>query len=226
MLSKRMKEILNDKKITLEFFSQMSGVPMETLRNIYYGRTSNPNIKTIMAIAEALDMTINDFLGVESSTNKDEKILLNYFRRCGRHGKSIILNMAKIEADSYKEKISHYKIPCISAVDNVFHNHLYDINNVLRIETDNKEAYLAFKTNVNDAAPTYCKGDIILLANRFPDKGEHALFLKDGKAFLSIFHEEKDGYRLKRIHEIGEEYFMRRLEDVECLGTLCGIIKC
>ena len=38
MLSKRLKDILNEKKISLEYYSQLSGIPMETLRNIYMDR--------------------------------------------------------------------------------------------------------------------------------------------------------------------------------------------
>lgn len=226
MLSKRLKEILNDKKITLELFSQMSNVPMETLRNLYYGRTSNPNIKTVMAMAEALDMTINDFLGVENSINKDEKILLNYFRKCGKHGKNVILKMVKIEAESYRQKVKSYRIPCITSAGDIFRGLSYDTEDMIHIEVDNKEAYLAFKTTVNDASPTYCKGDIILLENRFPASGEHALFFKEGKAFLRVYLEEKDNYHLKCIHKIGEDYVMKRLDNIECMGTVCGIVKC
>ena len=76
---------------------------METLRNIYYGRTSNPNIKTVMAMAEALDMTINSLLGVENTSNNEERKLINYFRNCGKHGKNVILNIAKYEASLMKE---------------------------------------------------------------------------------------------------------------------------
>ena len=116
MLSKRLKEILNEKKISLEYYSQMSGVPMETLRNIYYGRTSNPNIKTVMAMAEALDMTINTLLGVENTNTNEERKLMNYYRNCGNHGKMIIMNIAKYEASVSRDEhaqLRQQKIICI-----------------------------------------------------------------------------------------------------------------
>ena len=229
MLSKRLKEILYDKKITLEYYSQMSGVPIETLRNIYYGRTSNPNIKTVMAMAEALDMTINSLLGVENATNNEERKLLNYYRNCGTHGKNIIMNFAKYEsaiALDEREGLRQYKIICLKSTDNIFRGLLYDPENPYEIYTNKKEAYMAFETSINDAAPTYCKGDILLLENRFPKSGEHGVFLKDEEVFVKIFIEKKDGYCLKPIHRIGSELHFKKLENIECLGTCCGLIRC
>ena len=227
MLSKRLKEILNEKKISLEYYSQISGVPMETLRNIYYGRTSNPNIKTVMAMAEALDMTINAFLGVENIVSKEEFQLIQDYRNCTRHGKNRILLLAKHEAQSgklLKEEMGKYKIPCLSAGDDLFHQGRYCFEERGEITTDKKEAYLAFRTNINDYAPTYCKGDIILIENRFPKSGEQAVFYYEEKIILRIFVEEQEGYQLKCFHKIGKSLFLKRLEGVECLGTCCGVI--
>ena len=229
MLIKRLKEILYDKKISLEYYSQMSGVPIETLRNIYYGRTSNPNIKTVMAMAEALDMTINSLLGVENANNNEERKLLNYYRNCGSHGKNIIINIAKYESDlslTEQEGLRQYKIICLKSTDNIFRGLLYDPENPYEIYTNKKEAYMAFETSVNEDAPTYCKGDILLLENRFPVSGEHAVFIKDEKMFVKVFLEKKEGYCLKPIHRLGDEMHFRKFDNIECLGTCCGLIRC
>ena len=228
MLSKRLKEILNEKKISLEYYAQLSGVPMETLRNIYYGRTSNPNIKTVMAMAEALDMTINSLLGVENTSNNEERKLVAYYRSCGEHGKNVILNIAKYEAglmNEGHEGLHQHKILCLKAEQDMFIGNLYDLDNPYEIYTNKKEAYMAFETMVNDAAPTYCRGDIILIENRFPRSGEHGVFVKDEKIFVKIFIEKKDGYCLKPIHRIGNEIHLKKFDNMECLGTCCGLIR-
>ena len=229
MLSKRLKEILNEKKISLEYYSQLSGVPMETLRNIYYGRTSNPNIKTVMAMAEALDMTINSLLGVESISNNEERKLINYYRACGKHGKNVILNIAKYEANLMKEvqeEVRQHKILCLKSEQDIFLGQLYNPECPYEIYTNKKEAYIAFETTLNDAAPTYCKGDIILIENRFPRSGEHGVFLKDEKIMIKELIEKKDGYCLKPIHRIGNEILLKKLDSIECLGTCCGLLRC
>ena len=228
MLSKRLKEILNDKKISLEYYSQMSGVPMETLRNIYYGRTSNPNIKTVMAMAEALDMTINSLLGVENTSNNEERKLINYYRSCGKHGKNVIMSIAKYEAgicSQGNEGQRQHKIICLKAQEDIFRGVLFDPEEPYEIFVNKKEAYMAFETQVNDAAPTYGKGDIILLENRFPRTGEHGVFLQNEKVFVKIFQEKNDGYCLKPIHRIGSEIHFKKFDNIECLGTCCGLIR-
>ena len=229
MLSKRLKDILNEKKISLEYYSQLSGIPMETLRNIYYGRTTNPNIKTVMAMAEALDMTINSLLGVEDTSNNEERRLINYYRNCGKHGKNVILNIAKYESDLMKENLSdirQYKIPCLKSEHDIYRGQLLNTDKPYEIYTNKKEAYLAFETMLNDASPTYCKGDVILIENRFPSSGEHGVFIKDEKIIVKIFIEKKDGYCLNPIHRIGNEIYLKKMENIECLGTVCGIIRC
>ena len=229
MISNRLKEILNEKKISLEYYSQISGVPMETLRNIYYGRTSNPNIKTVMAMAEALDMTINSFLGVENSSNNEERKLINYYRSCGKHGKNVILNIAKYESNlrrDSQEGVHQYKVPCIKADGDILLRQLFDTDNPYEIYTNKREAYMAFETSINDAAPTYCKGDVLLIENKFPNSGEHAVFIKDNKIFVKRFMESKDGYCLIPIHRIGSEIYLKKLDNIECLGTVCGLIRC
>ncbi len=229
MLSKRLKEILNEKKISLEYYAQLSGVPMETLRNIYYGRTSNPNIKTVMAMAEALDMTINSLLGVENTSNNEERKLINYYRNCGKHGKNVILNIAKYESNVIKdtqESLRQHKVICLKSENDIFTGMLFDVDNPYEIYTNKREAYMAFETSVNDASPTYCKGDIVLIENRFPVSGEHGVFLKDDKIFIKKFVEQKEGYCLIPIHRIGNEIYFKKMDSIECLGAVCGLIRC
>lgn len=51
------KKLLNARKINYIQLSQMSGVPLNTLRNIFSGRTPNPRIDTMQAIERALGLT-------------------------------------------------------------------------------------------------------------------------------------------------------------------------
>lgn len=52
-----LKKLLNTRKINYIQLSQMSGVPLNTLRNIFSGRTPNPRIDTMQAIERALGLT-------------------------------------------------------------------------------------------------------------------------------------------------------------------------
>lgn len=50
------KDYLKQKNITYEKLSEMSGIPLNTLKNIFRGKTEHPRIDTIQAIERALGL--------------------------------------------------------------------------------------------------------------------------------------------------------------------------
>lgn len=50
------KAYLKTNKITYEQLAERSKIPLNTLKNIFSGRTRNPRIDTMQAIEEALDL--------------------------------------------------------------------------------------------------------------------------------------------------------------------------
>lgn len=53
-------EVRKQKKISIEELSLKSGVPKSTLSKITAGITKNPNLETVRAIAQALDLSLDD----------------------------------------------------------------------------------------------------------------------------------------------------------------------
>ena len=51
MLSKRLKEILGDRGLSIGSFAEMCDLPVETVRNIYYGKTADPKVSTVMQLS-------------------------------------------------------------------------------------------------------------------------------------------------------------------------------
>ena len=69
-------EYKKELKITTEELSRRSGVPVGTLNKILTGETSNPTIKTLEAIANALNLSVNDLLSAEpSGTSFSENLM-------------------------------------------------------------------------------------------------------------------------------------------------------
>ncbi len=52
-----LKSHLKNQKITYEQLSERSGIPLNTLKNIFSGRTPNPRIDTMQAIEAALGLS-------------------------------------------------------------------------------------------------------------------------------------------------------------------------
>lgn len=227
MLSRNLRDVLNSRHITLESFAQMCGLPMETVRNIYYGKSLNPKIGTVLAMANALGVTVNRLMGEPSHTQEEDDLLTSY-RECGNHGKNLLALVAKFEMESTKEERlnpNKYRIPCVSLDEEASVESLYNEDEMIEIETSNNSAYISVKLAVNDFTPTYCKGDIILVTNRFPKHGEHAVFFKGHRLYLRKYMEEDRHYRLKCLKRNGQDIVLKRMDEIECIGTCCGVVR-
>lgn len=227
MLSERLRDLLNTRQISLQQLADMSDLPLETVRNVYYGRAADPKISTVMKMAKALNMSVNCFMG-QCSHTASERALLQHYRMCGNHGKSIIELVAKYEALSMKaerDATDKHSIPCLVPHGDIRKGIVYDNCETISVETSVKEAYVAIQMTSNDLLPKYCKGDILLFENRFPDHKEYAAFYKQDRAYIRKFLEEENGYRLKCLHQQGEDIILKRMNELEYIGTCVGVIR-
>ena len=227
MLRQRFVTLLAEKNWSLEYFSEISGVPIETAKNIKLGKTTNPRLDTVEKMAEAFNISINCLIGKCPHTTEEKALLRNY-RVCGKHGKSIIELIAKYEATAAKsdrESKDKHKIPCLIPIGDVSKGIIYDACETTEIETVVTEAYVAIMMPTNTFAPYYCKGDIVLFENRFPNDGEYAAFYKEDRAYIRKYMEEGKSYRLKCLHSLGEDIILKRMDEIEYIGTCCGVIR-
>ena len=56
----KINQIRKQKHLTIENLSEKSNVPISTVKKICAGITTNPNLDTVIALARALDCTIDD----------------------------------------------------------------------------------------------------------------------------------------------------------------------
>lgn len=227
LLSDRMKDVMNELGWTKEQLAEKSGLPLETIRNIYYGKTADPKISTVMAIAEATGHSINCLMGKCPHTI-EEKLILRHYRVCGKHGKSLIELVAKYEAGavmSEREAADKHMIPCLLPHGDIHKGIVYDTCETVEIETTSAEAYVGIQMTSNALAPKFCKGDVILFENRFPQNGEYASFFKGGKAYIRKYIEGEKEYRLKCLHNMDEDIVLKRMDEVEYIGTVCEVMR-
>ncbi len=227
MLCERLRQLTNEKGWSLQQLAEISDLPLETVRNIYYGKTPDPKISTVMKLANSFNLTVNCLMGQCSHTPQERAILINY-RNCGKHGKSIIELISRYEASAMKkerEKEGRHMIPCIVPEGTVSHGIIYDMCETVEIETDVKEAYIAIRMVSNDLAPTYCKGDILLFENRFPKHGERAAFYKGDRIYIRRYLEEENQYCLKCLHNCDVDIILKRMDEVDYIGTCVDVVR-
>ena len=227
MLGERLRAILGTKKISLPQFAEMCDLPFETVKNIYYGKTPDPKISTEARMAKALEMNIDCLMG-QCPHNADEKNLLQYFRSCGNHGRSIIILSAKYEAlmaRNQREAPAKHTVPCMLPKGEIHNGIIYEDCETIEIETSIKSAYVGIRVTANCLMPTFCKGDILLFANRFPEHGEIGAFYVGDRAFVRKYIEEEKQFRLQCLHNRSDDIIVKYLNEIEYIGTYCGVIR-
>ena len=87
------KKYMKQNRITQIELADKSGIPLQTLRGIFSGKTLNPRIDTVMAIEEALGLITPEERAAGVSLTKKESItpleddMLYVFREIGKkHG--------------------------------------------------------------------------------------------------------------------------------------------
>lgn len=227
MISERLRTLLSERNLSINAFAEMCDLPIETVRNVYYGKTTDPKLSTALKMATALNLSINCLLG-KCSHSVPEQILIRNYRDCGKHGKSIIELVAKYEAGSIKadrESVGKHKIHGIIPRGGVRNGIVYETCEQIEIETSVKDAYFAIQMTNNDFAPKFCKDDILLFENRFPNNEEMAAFLKADRIYIRKYIEEGKQYRLKCLHAYGEDIILNRLDGIDYIGAIVGVVR-
>lgn len=227
MLCTRVRDIMNSKNMTIQQLADLANLPIETVKNIYYGKTNDPKVSTVLSIANAFNISVNCLMGHCQHTEQERR-LLQYYRLCGTHGKSLIELTAKHEATVAKDERVHtdrHMIPCLIPARRINHGFAYTDSEVVEISTVKAEAYVAIKIVSNSYAPAYCKGDILLLEDRYPDHGERAVFVKDGVGYIRRFIEEDGKCILRCVAGHREDIVLKSLDGVECVGTCIGVSR-
>lgn len=59
MFSDKIRELMIERDISLTDLAELSGVPFETLRNIYYRKVKDPKVSTAFQLASALKLPLS-----------------------------------------------------------------------------------------------------------------------------------------------------------------------
>ncbi len=227
MLYLRLNEMLKDKGMTWQKLAEKADVPLETMRNIYYGKVRDPKVSTMLGISRALDVSVNYLMG-ESLFSDEEKALIHHYRKCGNHGKNIMMLIAEYEAGialyERNQKDKH-RIPCIVPIGEVGDGIKYSTCETIEVYTTEPNAFIAVLTPNNYWAPSYCKDDMLLLEKRFPKNGEDALFTIEDKVYFRRYIEKEKGFLLRCPNDRKADLEFDRMDKVYCVGTCIGIVR-
>lgn len=95
------KDYLKKNGITYEQLSADSSTPVNTLKNIFSGRTEHPRIDTVQAIERALGITTDETQkSPQDELSEGEKMLLDLFNRVPEDKQELVLQMIQVALKS------------------------------------------------------------------------------------------------------------------------------
>ena len=100
----RIKKIKNEKKITNDKLSEITGIPLSTLSKIMAGISDSPKLSNIVSIADALGCSLDYIVsGTPENHNNctlsaDELSLIDLYRKLDAHSKELVTMVANKES--------------------------------------------------------------------------------------------------------------------------------
>ena len=71
---KRIVDLCKEKKMSLHKLATESGVAPSTVKNIIYGKSTNPGIVTIKMLCDGMNITLTEFFDTEEFKNLEQEI--------------------------------------------------------------------------------------------------------------------------------------------------------
>lgn len=228
IIADRLKEAMTIKNVTLNQLADKTNISLNTLQNLYYAKNVSPRSETIYKVCKALDITADYLIGL-TKYDKNELELLTNYQKCGRHGRDFLLVISRFEADYTtflrQRKDNRHTVNCLVPDGHEADGFEYTTCSIEQIETVFEDAFMAIKITTDNFIPSFMRGDIIALADRYPKQGEKAVYYKDGRAYFREYSYENGKVILKPITGKGESFILDRMDDFKVLGTYINVIR-
>ncbi len=70
----RLLELCEEKRFTINKLATNSGIAPSTVKNILYGKSTNPGIVTLKMLCDGFGITLNDFFNTEVFKKLEQEI--------------------------------------------------------------------------------------------------------------------------------------------------------
>ncbi len=70
----RLLVLLEEKKMPIHKLAMESGVPPSTIKNILYGKSTNPGVVTIKMLCDGLGISLNEFFNTKEFQSLEQEL--------------------------------------------------------------------------------------------------------------------------------------------------------
>lgn len=227
-IGKRLKMLMKLNGVTIGELAAKSDVSEDTIKSIRSGKTLNPSITVLAAIADAFSCTIDNLIG-RFPKETDESNLLRKWRSLDSHGRNQVLFLIDTELSnqplmSSKMRTFMYYSPTTylgnGAIFDMSHTEFTDIPHDYM-----KDADYGFKIVSDSYIPQFFPGDIVGVKKRLPLTGETAFYLKDSTIYIRKSMLVNGVTRLIPLYAANNELELKNTSEYNCIGTAVGIVR-
>lgn len=225
-IGQSLKEIMTKKHITISALAEKSGLSEDTIKSIRRGKTKNPSITAVAAIADGLSCGIDELLHRQSLSD-GEITLLEEYRILDNHGRRKIQAVLEMEKHLQVEKKGAQRtlqcfVPTAKDSDIIFSIHHEEQITIPKNYFSNAD--FAIRIISNNLHPVFYNGDILAVEKKFPSIGAMGIFVNSQGVEKIRKYVEKDGKMfLESFNSCNKSFFYT--DDFVCLGTILGIIR-
>ena len=177
---------VDDKEITLNDISEKSGLSVSTLSNVLYKDSKDIRLGTVIALAQALGVTIDELIGsVTMEPKMSESVRM--CRKLPEHSLYLVRYFIRHQYMIYNKIKTNY----ISVLIPRLENGIMPTTNVVEPlcvdlpEDIKSKAYIGLKIPSDNYMPYYDAGEIILIASdREAQRGEHCVVTSNGGIYI------------------------------------------
>jgi transcriptional regulator with XRE-family HTH domain len=70
----RILQLCGERKITINRLATLSALPPSSIKNILYGKSQNPKLKTIKMLCDGFDITLREFFSTGDFDNLEQEL--------------------------------------------------------------------------------------------------------------------------------------------------------
>jgi len=231
------KKLKKEKGLTNESLSEKSGISLGTLNKLLCGATADPKLSTLMPLADALEVSLNELLGIQKDPLRSlpAALAIKYgeLDDSGRETVDYIINKEyervikdrtskpySLETPSVR-RLKLYNIAVSAGTGSYLADSDYsEISVYTNAKTD--MADFAVRVYGDSMSPRYESGDILLVSRTDEiDKGEFGIFSLNGESYFKKY----GGDRLISLNPAYRDILLNSHDEIVCFGRVIGRLK-
>lgn len=227
-IGKRLKFLMRLKELTISGLAAKANISEDTIKSIRSGRTLNPSLNILTAIADALDCTLDNLID-RVPIDDSETNLFRKWRSLDSHGRNLVMMLIDNELSNQPSFTSNTRlVKCYVPSAYIGNGALFDGERVEYISIPAnymKNATIGIKIISDTNIPLYFPGDILALEERLPQNEETAVYFKENIIYIRKHLILQGKSRLVPPVALNNEVELRNIDDYTCLGTIIGLFR-